>query len=197
MMDESSDINSRIAGRVRALRTAQRLTLEGLARRSAVSRSMISLIERGAASPTAVVLDKLATALGVPLATLFEPARRPEAPDPLVRRRDQVQWRDPASGYLRRNVSPPNWPSPLQIVEVEFPAGSRVALETGERDVVIDQQVWVLRGRIDVTLGGERHRLEAGDCLALRLDRPIVFSNPTSRSTRYVVALASDGRRPA
>ena len=40
----------------------------------------------------------------------------------------------PASRYLRRNVSRPHWPSPIQIVEVEFPAGARVAYETGSRD---------------------------------------------------------------
>jgi transcriptional regulator with XRE-family HTH domain len=185
------DINARIAERVRELRGARDLTLDGLAARSAVSRSMISLIERGAASPTAVVLEKLATGLGVALASLFD-APSGDVPSPLVRRAEQLQWRDPASGYVRRNVSPPLWRSPLQIVEVEFPAGSRVAYDTGERDSPIHQQVWVLAGRIDLSLGEEQHRLEAGDCLAMRLDRPIVYSNPTRQCARYVVAIATE-----
>ena len=105
------------------------LALEALAERSGVSRSMISLIERGESSPTAVVLEKLATGLGVPLASLFD---APAAPaDPVSRRKDQVEWRDPASGYVRRNVSPAGFPTPSQIVEVVFPAGARVAYETG------------------------------------------------------------------
>ena len=85
---------------------------------------MISLIERGESSPTAVVLEKLAAALGVMLASLFAaPSAGAMAHSPVARRADQPQWRDPASGYLRRNVSPPGARQPVQIVEIHFPPG--------------------------------------------------------------------------
>ena len=112
------DLNARIAKRVRELRAAQGLSLEALATRTGVSRSMLSLIERGESSATAVVLEKLAAGLGVALASLFD-APSAEA-EPVSRRASQVQWRDPASGYVRRNVSPAG-NSPIQIVDVEFP----------------------------------------------------------------------------
>lgn len=190
----ASDLNERIAERVRELRARRGLSLEALATKSGVSRSMISLIERGESSPTAVVLEKLAAGLGVMLASLFDtPAAAPEAPSgPVARREDQPQWKDPASGYLRRNVSPPGVPQPMQIVEVQFPPGGRVAFETGARDARVYQQVWVLEGAIDVTLGAERHRLRTGDCLAMQLDRPTMFHNPTRRSTRYAVVIATE-----
>ena len=66
------DINSRIATRVRALRAAAELSLEALARRCNVSRSMLSLVERGETSPTAVILEKIAAGLGCTLASLFD-----------------------------------------------------------------------------------------------------------------------------
>ena len=47
----------------------------------------------------------------------------------------------------------------MHIVEVHFPPGARVAFETGARDARVHQQVWVLEGTIDVTVGDERHRL--------------------------------------
>src|SRR4051812_49199745 len=111
------DINQRIARRVAGLRAHGGLSLDALAARSGVSRSTISLIERGETSATAVVLEKLAAGLGVALAALFEVER--SVPGPLMRRSEQPEWRDPASGYLRRNVSPPDHPSPMRIVEVE------------------------------------------------------------------------------
>jgi len=192
------DINQRIADRVRELRGASGQSLEALAQQSGVSRSMISLIERGESSATAVVLEKLAASLGVSLAGLFEDPQAP--PSPLARRPAQPQWRDPASGYLRRNLSPPGIPSPLQLVEVEFPAGARVAYETGARETPLHEQVWVLEGCIELSVGDERFRLEAGDCLALQLDRPTAFHNPGRRRARYLVAIASDAgalrRRP-
>ena len=181
------DINKRIAGRLRQLRSERGLALEALAERSGVSRSMISLVERGESSPTAVVLEKLATGLDVPLASLFDaPAA---AADPVSRRRDQVEWRDPDSGYVRRNVSPAGVESPFQIVEVAFPPGAHVAYETGARPGTTHQQIWVLQGAMEITLGRERHELAAGDCLAMVLDRPITFRNRTARPARYVVVV--------
>jgi transcriptional regulator with XRE-family HTH domain len=182
-------INQRIAHRVAALRAERALSLDALAARSGVSRSTISLIERGETSATAVVLEKLAGGLGVALAALFEVERA--APGPLMRRAEQTEWRDPASGYLRRNVSPPDYPSPLRIVEVEFPAGRRVVLEGGTPANAIDEQVWVLEGAMTLTLGNASHRLEAGDCLALHIDGPIEFHNPTRRLARYAVVIAT------
>ncbi|NVM92701.1 transcriptional regulator with XRE-family HTH domain [Variovorax sp. SG517] len=187
--ESPSGLNHRIAQRVRDLRAARGLSLDALATQCGVSRSMISLIERGESSPTAVVLEKLATGLGVSLASLFE-APTPAA-DPVSRLADQLQWRDPHSGYLRRNVSPSGFASPIQIVEVEFPPGARVAYETSAREPLIHQQVWVLDGVIELTLGDEQHRLATGDCLAMVLDRPMSYHNPSRKSTRYAVVIAT------
>lgn len=194
MADVGSGLNERIGEHVRELRAANGLSLDALAGRSGVSRSMISLVERGESSPTAVVLERLAVGLGVTLASLFDtPAATGRAADgPLARRDEQVLWQDPESGYLRRNVSPRGVPQPMQIVEVQFPPRARVAFDNGGRDARVHQQVWVLEGSIDVTLGEQRHRLREGDCLAMQLDRPTMFHNPTRKPARYAVVIASE-----
>jgi transcriptional regulator with XRE-family HTH domain len=189
----ASDINARIASRVRALRTDLGMTLDALAAKCDVSRSMISLVERGESSPTAVVLEKIAAGLRVPLATLFEDSGAPV--NPVSRREDRTPWRDPQSGYVRRNISPSSFPSPIQIVEIVLPAGVRVAYETGARDVSIDQQIWVQEGSVEVTLGRVIHRLGQDDCLAMRLDAPTAFRNRTRKPARYLVIIASDRSR--
>lgn len=187
----AANLTDRIARRVRDLRSARGLSLDDLATKSAVSRSMISLIERGESSPTAVVLEKLATGLDVSLASLFDaPAA---TADPVSRHDDQLSWRDPESGYVRRNVSPSGFASPIQIVEVSFPARSRVAYETGPRTPRVHQQVWVLEGTIEVAVGDNRHRLETGDCLAMVLEQPLTYYNPTRRRARYAVVLTAEG----
>jgi transcriptional regulator with XRE-family HTH domain len=186
------DVHARLAARLRELRAERGLTLDELADRAGVSRSMISLVERGESSPTAVVLDRLSAGLGVTLATLFADEPRPDA-SPLARRADQRTWRDPATGYVRRNLSPPGHPSPIELVEVVLPPGARVAYDSaGSRAVGVSQQLWVLAGRVDLTVGEVTHALAAGDCLAMRLDRPIAFHNPAGDAVRYVVALAVD-----
>src|SRR4029077_2939357 len=64
---DNDHINARISRRGRALRSDLGVALDALAARSSVSRSMLSLVERGESSPTAVVLEKIATGLNVPL----------------------------------------------------------------------------------------------------------------------------------
>jgi transcriptional regulator with XRE-family HTH domain len=185
-------VNERIAARVRELRAERGMSLEALAERTGVSRSMISLIERGESSPTATLLEKLAAGLNTSLAGLFEPVAT--SADPVSRKADQAVWRDPGSGYVRRNVSPSGDLTPIQIVDVLFPPGAHVAYEHGTRQPVLHHQVWVLDGAIEVTVGDERHALAAGDCLAFALDRPTAYRNRTRKPARYAVVIVGGSR---
>jgi transcriptional regulator with XRE-family HTH domain len=192
IMKDDSTVNERIAQQVRLLRSERGLSLDALSTQCGVSRSMLSLIERGETSPTAVVLDKLAAGLGVPLASLFDdPARKDE---PVLRHADQVTWQDPHSGYLRRNVSPEGSQSPTRIVDVTFPPRTRVTYEAGPRTPAVLQQIWILEGRMQITYGSESWLLEAGDCLAIPLDAPNSFHNPGDVPARYAVVLTTLAR---
>lgn len=185
------DINIRIAQQVRELRLARGYTLDVLATRCQVSRSAISLIERGEASPTAVVLEKLANGLGVPLTQLFDIPQNNQSPQPMVRRTQQSEWKDPETGYIRRQVSPPNWKSPFQIVEVEFPPQSRITYEISETSKVVQQQLWVVEGEIDIQLGDSSYALSTGDCLAMQLNQPVIYSNNSSQVARYILVVSN------
>jgi len=184
-----SGVQAALAARLRDLRARRGLSLDALAKRSGVSRSMISLVERGESSPTAAVLDRLAAGLSVSLASLFAGETTSDAA-PVSRRRDQREWRDPGSGYVRRNVSPPGYASPIELVEVVLPAGARVAYDNVSRG--LSQQIWILSGTLELTHDGSTHRLAPGDCLAMRVDGPIVFHNPARSDVRYLVALAAE-----
>lgn len=154
---------------------------------------MLSRIERGESSPTAQLLNKVCGGLGVTLSVLFAETETPASP--LSRRADQPTWRDPATRYLRRNVSPPGTGSPVDIVEVEFPPGGSVAFDN-QRAAGTDQHVWVLDGTLELELGEEAFRLETGDCLMMRFDRPVLFRNPTARPIRYAVIISHGTVRP-
>ncbi|MEJ6004613.1 XRE family transcriptional regulator [Paucibacter sp. AS339] len=192
-------LNQRIADRLRKLRAERGLSLEALATRCGVSRSALSLIERAESSPTAVLLNKLATGLGVTLSSLLEEQHPAEldgmklAPaSPVARLAEQFIWQDPVSGYLRRSVSPAGVASPMQIVEVQFPAGQRVAFENAPGALAQHQQIWMLAGEMDFGIGDETHRLSAGDCLAFTLDRPTFFFNPGQQTARYAVVIVAE-----
>jgi transcriptional regulator with XRE-family HTH domain len=185
------DINKIIARRVSALRETQKLSLDALAALSGVSRSNISLIERAQSSASATVLDKLAAALGVSLSSLFEDNNTPAAaPSPVSRATDQLVWTDPASAYVRRILSP-TAPSFIQLVEVIFPPGQRVIYDAVERNAENNQQIWMIDGVMEISVGKQHWRLEAGDCLAMQSDQAFVYFNPQQSAAHYLVALAT------
>lgn len=184
-MDSEAALSHLVGARIAAGRAALALSLDQLAARTGVSRAMISRIERGEVHASAVLLDKLCAGLGITLSNLF--AR--QAPSPLLRHAEQPVWRDPQSSYLRREVAPAGTGSAVHIVEIEFPAGAEVTLGPAEHRV-IEQHVWLLEGRMIITLGSTTHTLNPGDCLHMHPDRAgITFRNPGTEPARYAVIL--------
>ncbi len=67
----------------------------------------------------------------------------------LVRSSEQPVWRDPETGYLRKQVfSRPD--HPVEIVRVELPAGQQVTLPASSY-AHIRQLVWVQKGSLVIT----------------------------------------------
>ncbi len=187
MENSDSELELAIGGRLRTLRAAGGLTLDQLADRSGVSRAMISRIERAEASPTAALLARLCEGLGLTLSAFFAPDE--PSSSPLSKRPEQRLWRDPTTGYLRRSVSPPGMPSPVDIVEIEFPAGARVSFPPREESRVMTQHVWLFEGVLDMVLPDATYRLQLGDCLFMDIGDAFDFHNPSDKPARYAVIL--------
>jgi transcriptional regulator with XRE-family HTH domain len=183
-------LSQRLAATVRSARQSRALSVAQLADRANVSRAMVGKIERGEAQPTAALLARLSGALGMTLSELV--ARAENDDSRLIRFAEQPVWVDPDSGYRRRAVSPAAG-APLELVEVELPAGAKVPMPA-ESYRFIHQQIWVLNGSLLFREGDVDHRLAAGDCLQLGPPAPCVFVNETDCACRYLVALT---RRPS
>ena len=176
---------SQLAQRIRLERDLRDWSLADLAERSGVSRAMISRIERQEVSPTAAILGRLAAAFDLTLAALL---LRAEGADRLSRATAQPLWRDPATGYVRRQVfSRPD--HPLEIVRVELPPGQKVSFPAWSY-AHIRQAVWVQQGALVIVEGETRHQLGVGDCLGFGPPSAITFANESAVPCHYVVALA-------
>lgn len=179
------DLHTAIAATVEAARSGRGWSVSVLAQASGVSRAMIAKIERGEVQPTAALLARLSGAFGMTLSELITSAE--VAHERVARRQQQNMWTDPETRYVRRAVSPTG-SSMLQLVEVELPPAARVSMPR-ETYLFIDQQVWVLEGRLRFIEGQQIHDLEVGDCLQLAEPQDCTFENPTSATCRYLVAL--------
>ena len=72
MVQRKDRLSRRLGWRVRQLREAREWTQETLAGRAGLDRSYVAGIEAGLRNPSTKALAKLARALSVSLATLFE-----------------------------------------------------------------------------------------------------------------------------
>lgn len=191
-----------IATRVRAERDRRRWTLDQLAKASGVSRAMISRIENGESSPTAVVLGKLSAAFQLSVSQLLAlaeheggretepdggPATAPDRSTGLIRAGHAAEWHDPGTGYRRRQITGPAFPA--EVAEIRLPAGARVSYPAAAF-AFIRQVVWVLDGHLTFHEGETIHELDPGDTLELSHPAPCVFHNATDAECRYAVIVA-------
>jgi len=180
------DIGDNIPLRVKAERHQRGWSLDELARRSGVSRAMISKIERKASTPTAVLLARLADAMDLTLSALMFESRTPG--HRITTLAAQAHWKDPVSGHTRRLVSPAVYPGDAEIVAVELPAAARVSFAAAGT-IRIDGQLLLLEGRLQLALGTELVTLQPGDCARVELHREHELHNPGRESARYLVVI--------
>jgi transcriptional regulator with XRE-family HTH domain len=182
---DAVSISKALGTRVQMERQKRNWTMQELADRSGISRAMISKIERIEASPTAVTISRLGVAFGLSMSSLLSDGVSEQR---LVRASEQQLWQDPATGYIRKAVSPPSG-LPLQLVEVCLPARKKIGFPALSYEM-LHQQIWVLEGALTFHEGEEIHHLATGDCLQLVGAKDCIFEN-RSRSTicRYLVAL--------
>lgn len=189
MNTKVDSLDQRLSERIRLEREARGWSLSELSERSGVSRAMIHKIERGDSSPTATLLARLSGAFGLTMSTLI--ARAELSQGRLLRRVDQPTWRDPQSGYIRRHVSPMS-ELPLELVEIELPAGADVPMPASAYGLH-RQWIWVKRGRLTFVEGAEAHVLGEGDCLQLGPPQDCVFRNTDDEPCTYAVVLLKAG----
>ena len=178
-----------LGDRVRSERLRRRLSLDALATRSGVSRSMLSAVESGAKAPTVLVLHRIASGLGTSMSRLLDEERLESV---IVNRREQqVVARDP-SGWERRNLAPV-----LPGVEFEFmrttippgiEAGTFPPHAAGAREYVAVEQ-----GVLTLTVRDVPYELGPGDSIYYAADHPHAFANRASDSCVYYLVVIEPG----
>src|SRR5215475_15417553 len=163
--DVSTEVD--VGERLRDIRRLRRATLKTIADRAGVSESFLSQVERGRASASIASLRRIATALGVSVADLFEPDGPPR---PRVLRKDERP--SLAFGILGRKLL--LTPRPLSHLEVFVgeldPGGSTGAEPYAHGDS--EELFVVIAGTVQLELGGDVHDLEPGDSIDYRSSTP-------------------------
>lgn len=177
-----------IGSTIKATREVQQISLSDLAKRAGVSKSVVSRIEAGLTSPTAVMLAKLAEGMTVSLSTLLRGDMGP--PVHIQMLAEQPIFHDPKSGLVRRTLSPVSPDALVEIVQNSLPVrktrGKFPAHSLGTQEHIVVQV-----GKIEVTVGKRVFVLAAGDAAQFAADSEHSVRNVGTRKAEWLLVIHS------
>lgn len=179
-----SPIELDLGARIRSLRLARGATLRQMAAEAGVTESFLSQVERGVASPSIATVQRIARALGQSIAELFaadEPAGI------VVRARDRrrvvYQGLGAVDEFLTRATD-----GRLQVILSTIEPGGGTGDEAYTHDSD-EEVVVVLEGSLDLWVGHEHYRLEAGDAVTHSSRLPHRNTNPGPGAARVLFCI--------
>ena len=180
-----------LAQRIRSVRTDRKLTLEQLAERSGLTKSVLSKFENFRVTPSLGALGNIAAALGVTMSELLDGVD--ERPRMVVVRKDERRplERDRPASRIRYNaLAHKRQDKVMEPFLLEVPSGiarSKRLAHEGEEFIM------VLNGRIDYEYGDERLRLDEGDCMYADGSVEHTLNNPDDDTAEVLVVWVSGG----
>ncbi|OGO90633.1 MAG: XRE family transcriptional regulator [Coxiella sp. RIFCSPHIGHO2_12_FULL_42_15] len=178
---------SYFAKQVKELRIQLGFSMQELATKAEVSKSMICKIERDEVQPTLDMAGRLANALGKSLSEMLHTSYKGQVIQ--LTKAQQAVWEDP-QGIKRRNISPVFEGLKLDWLHVEIPAGMVIKKSLGDQSTAtIEKYVLVMKGHLDLTINDERYHLAEGDSLYFDAKAPHTVANPSKKVTEFYIVI--------
>ena len=180
-----------LAQRIRTARTDRQLTLEQLAERTGLTKSVLSKFENFRVTPSLGALGNIAEALGVTMSELLDGVD--ERPRMVVVRKDErlpLERDRPASRIRYNALAHTRRDKVMEPFLLEIPSGiarSKRLAHEGEEFIM------VLNGSIDYEYGDERVRLDEGDCMYADGSVEHTLNNPDDGIAEVLVVWVSGG----
>src|SRR5262249_23365904 len=163
-----------IARNLRRWRLTREMTLSELAEQAGVAKSTVSLIERGQGNPSIDTVWALASALGVPFASLFHD--EPPADDVLVVREDAGsvvavdQAGLPNEGLVIRHMLTRAGGSLMEIYTLVLEPGAERHADGHVAGLF--EHITVACGTVEISTDSFSEVVHEGDLISFRADRP-------------------------
>ena len=187
--------NSLDVGKIlRIMREERDISMRSLARDSGLSANALSMIERGLTSPSVSTLNKIATALGVPITAFFrtEPSKQK-----IVYRKSTERRHVPFKLGLGEGLGGEEFNGHLEAfylnLEKGANSGTHKLLHTGH------EFVYCISGILDYEVDGQHFILKPGDSLIFGAKLPHRWRNENDADTKVIIVIAGfeDSERPS
>ena len=173
-------MSSALGARIKALRMERELQQRQLAEKAGLTPSMVSQIESGRLTPSLHTLGKVAGALGVTIAALFD--GQPAGSIHVTRKKDYPQVSFDGSSEQWAVLGAGLFQGKIRAVVSTLDARSKgmmtdkVVIKPGQMKLL-----YILEGKVALNYNGERHLLEAGDSALLDGGSPHGWENLGTR----------------
>jgi XRE family transcriptional regulator, regulator of sulfur utilization len=175
---------SHLGKQIQDLRAERTMTLQDLAEASSVSVSMLSAVERGQKAATVIVLERIASGLGISLAALIAGAADSGV---IVRRATEQDVISEPGGWQRTILTPVVAGVNFEWIRTVLPAGCDAgwypAYAPGSHEFVV-----VDSGTLRLRLDSREIDLNVGDSVYFAADVRHGYANPGTGQCAYQVA---------
>jgi transcriptional regulator with XRE-family HTH domain len=178
----------KIGKELKRVRVSQGMTLEELSNKCGYSKALISRVETGSVSPSLTSLMKMVSALGLKLHDLFTSIERGQAS--VVRKGEEKTFVTEGKSvmeFLATDISMKK----MEPVRITAPAGY---VSGKQSDVHYGEEfLFVLSGKIEISIGEAAHKLAQGDSIYLSAGTPHQWRNP-GKDEAKVISVATPPR---
>lgn len=173
--------------RIREIRQSQKMTITELAKVVMVSKSLISQVERGEVLPSLPTLEKIATALKVPIGDVFKiETQAVEEEDIVVRKacRKKIMLPNSSTTYY---MLTPNLREKLEFLLIEVPPDTAEdKMNTFSHEG--REYFMIIEGQLVLHLGDKEYVLEEGDSGCFDSSQRHVFNNRSGKKAAFLIA---------
>ncbi|MBY6208998.1 MULTISPECIES: helix-turn-helix domain-containing protein [Halomonas] len=175
----------RLGQQIRDLRRARKMTLATLAERINRSVGYLSQVERGTSSLPIGVLQSISDVLGVRVSWFFDADAdiAEQERDVIVRASARRAMEFSGIGVREELLSPRLSGQLILIMTRLEPGGSGGEVPRQRKG---EEAGYVEAGQLELTIGDQQHRLEAGDSFSITGDEPHLIRNPGDSETRVI-----------
>ncbi len=177
---QQDTIANTLSVKLKHLRKTAGMTLEELAKKSDVSRSMLSQIERGGANPTIATLFNLSQALGLELTELIGDDSQPKNFIEHIKSKDVPHFNDSNAGCFLKILSPPEAAGQVEWYELTINHGGSLISQPHKRGAV--EHLTVISGTLEVRTANLVKAIKAGEIARYNADvaHSITYVNNTN-----------------
>lgn len=178
-------VDQNIAANLKRIRKEKSMSLDVLAEKTGVSKSMLGQIERGESNPTVATIGKIVEGIKISFEDLIY---RKEDTAVLIDKENIPPCKEEKDAYLVKEILPYDRKRSFEIYHYEIEPGNSC---DGEKQAEVESCfVTVLQGRLSIVIEDKNYELEQGKALQFEADRDWYYRNRSVEKAVFEVVLS-------